>query len=219
MQIAPNNPYPPVSGPYAPQAAARTGAAEQPAENMAADRTEKAAFSIMDVIDVVNPLHHLPVVGNIYRAVTDDTIQPPARIIGGGLFGGLIGALSGLANAVCEKITGKDIGQLVMSWFRDPDPAPAEPALATEQPLGHPSTATGFQSESAPGPAASLVPDEIPLDSPMAGMPAFVPGLADAADDKLMQQALTGYQQAGRMQTDAASPAANDSGTVLDLFI
>ena len=63
-----------------------------------------------DFVDMVNPLHHIPLVGNIYRHVTGDEIKPPARILGGGIFGGPIGMASAMANAVVEDQTGADIG-------------------------------------------------------------------------------------------------------------
>ena len=36
-----------------------------------------------DVLDVINPLQHIPVVSTIYRAITGDEISPGARVAGG----------------------------------------------------------------------------------------------------------------------------------------
>ncbi|MGI4955588.1 MAG: hypothetical protein ACRYGM_27590 [Janthinobacterium lividum] len=41
----------------------------------------------------LNPLHHIPIVGTIYRAVTGETIPAPMRVLGAGLIGGPLGAL------------------------------------------------------------------------------------------------------------------------------
>lgn len=45
-----------------------------------------------DMIDVVNPLQHIPVVSKIYQAVTGDEMGAAANIAGAALFGGPIGA-------------------------------------------------------------------------------------------------------------------------------
>ena len=67
------------------------------------------AFGFGDLVDMVNPLHHLPIVGHVYREVTGDDIKPISRIIGGGVFGGGIGAASGLIDTVVEYETGSDL--------------------------------------------------------------------------------------------------------------
>ncbi|HEU0095775.1 MAG TPA: hypothetical protein VFQ52_04930, partial [Rhizomicrobium sp.] len=41
------------------------------------------------VLDVVNPLQHLPVVGTLYRAITGDKIGAVEKIAGDTLYGGL----------------------------------------------------------------------------------------------------------------------------------
>ena len=51
-----------------------------------------------DLLDVINPLQHIPVIANLYRAITGDQISPPARMAGGTLFGGPIGFVSSLVN-------------------------------------------------------------------------------------------------------------------------
>ena len=57
-------------------------------------------FTFGDVVDVVNPLQHIPVIGSLYRKITGDQIDPGARIAGGALFGGVIGALVSAAAVV-----------------------------------------------------------------------------------------------------------------------
>ena len=41
----------------------------------------------------LNPVHYVPVVGMIYRAITGETIPAPMRVLGAGLTGGPLGAL------------------------------------------------------------------------------------------------------------------------------
>ncbi len=76
-------------------------------------------FTFGDMVDMVNPLHHIPVVGNIYRHISGDDIKPISKIIGGGVFGGAAGAASGLVNVVAEAGTGKDLTENVISFALD----------------------------------------------------------------------------------------------------
>jgi hypothetical protein len=72
-------------------------------------------FGFFDLIDMINPLQHIPIVGTLYRAVTGDTIRPVSQIIGGAAFGGVLGAASGIANAIVKEETGADIGENIMA--------------------------------------------------------------------------------------------------------
>ncbi|TVQ82136.1 MAG: hypothetical protein EA357_10825 [Micavibrio sp.] len=72
-------------------------------------------FSFADLIDIINPLHHIPIVGSFYRSATGDEIKPAARALGGFLFGGPIGLVAGLLNGIIAGATGKDIPQNIMT--------------------------------------------------------------------------------------------------------
>jgi len=84
--------------------AARTAAdtaAPGPLRRLAGKLFGDDGFGFRDVLDLVNPLQHIPVVGNVYRKLTGDEIAPGMRVAGGALFGGPVGAaLSMLAMAV-----------------------------------------------------------------------------------------------------------------------
>ncbi|MBN9556226.1 MAG: hypothetical protein J0I26_01700, partial [Alphaproteobacteria bacterium] len=69
---------------------------------------EDSGFSFADLLDVINPLQHIPIVSTIYRAITHDTIKPAERIAGDTLYGGVIGFFSSVADTIFEAITGKD---------------------------------------------------------------------------------------------------------------
>jgi hypothetical protein len=62
-----------------------------------------------DLIDFINPLHHLPVVGALYRALTGDEIKPALQIAGGTLFGGPSGFVSSAFQVLFEQMTGDDV--------------------------------------------------------------------------------------------------------------
>lgn len=60
-------------------------------------------FTFGDLIDIVNPLQHIPVVSNIYRKITGDTIAPAMEIAGGALFGGPLGAAISLVTTAFQS--------------------------------------------------------------------------------------------------------------------
>ena len=74
-------------------------------------------FSFHNLLSIINPLEHLPVIGTLYRAITGTHIGVPERIAGDALYGGLWGAVSGAADAVFEAVTGKDFGSTVLALF------------------------------------------------------------------------------------------------------
>ncbi len=76
-------------------------------------------LSFSDILDIVNPLQHIPVVSTVYRSITGDKISPVSRLIGGTIFGQLFGFVAAAVNVVIEAVTGKDIGDHVIaaiSW-------------------------------------------------------------------------------------------------------
>ncbi|MDF1721089.1 MAG: hypothetical protein P1U65_10475 [Minwuia sp.] len=73
-------------------------------------------FSFFDLLDVVNPLQHIPLVSTLYREISGDEIGNPARIAGGFLFGGVFGLAGSIANALVDEVTGKDVGDHVMEF-------------------------------------------------------------------------------------------------------
>ncbi len=74
-------------------------------------------LNFADLVDILNPLQHLPIVGDLYRSITGDQISNGARIAGGTLYGGPLGFLSALANSVVEDATGRDIGANLLAQF------------------------------------------------------------------------------------------------------
>lgn len=74
---------------YAPETTP-TAAADQP-------------FGFGDLIDMVNPLQHIPLLNMAYRAITNDTIRPIGQIIGGAVFGGPLGAMAGAASTLITE--------------------------------------------------------------------------------------------------------------------
>ena len=84
------------------------------------DGWDKDGFSFGDILDVVNPLQHIPVVSTLYRNITGDEIAQAPRVLGGALFGGPVGLVAALANSIFEAETGSDIGQTASEMFTGP---------------------------------------------------------------------------------------------------
>jgi len=72
-------------------------------------KVEEEKYSFYDVLDVVNPLQHIPVVGTLYRAISGDEIKPASKIIGSAVYGGPVGAAVSAADFVIEHETGRDM--------------------------------------------------------------------------------------------------------------
>lgn len=107
--------------------------------------TDEDGFGFDDLIDIVNPLQHLPILGTIYRAITGDEIATPARLAGGTLYGGLFGFLGALGTMAFEEITGESTNETIMSMFErktfGTDPYRAQRAYASAQALVEAETA------------------------------------------------------------------------------
>ena len=74
-------------------------------------------FSFHDLLDILNPLQHLPVIGTLYRAITGEHIGTFEKVAGDALYGGLWGAVSSVADVAFEAVTGKDFGDTVLALF------------------------------------------------------------------------------------------------------
>ncbi len=129
---------------------------QPPAGAVAARAPEAAAHGLKlfgddgltfdDILDIFNPLHHLPVIGPLYRAVTGDTISAASRITGGALFGGPIGFATSFADTLLQEASGKDAGGHILSLLRGPDAAAPEDSRVKEDPSWEPPSALRFDA-------------------------------------------------------------------------
>jgi hypothetical protein len=179
-------------------------------------------FSFHDLVSIVNPLQHLPVVSTVYRAVTGDTIKPFERIAGDTLYGGVWGFVSSVANIAFEQITGKDFGDTALALLEGKDDtadiatngAPAQTTLASlstmsgravapatdlaATPAGG-SVAVAAQATVSPaaasGPPASLQPKPVEATNSAAAA-ALVASMGNKGiDPALSQRALSAYRK------------------------
>src|SRR5437764_219545 len=76
-------------------------------------------ITFKDVLDIINPLQQLPIIGSIYRELTGDTLSPGARLIGGAIYGlGVGGVVSAALNNAVEYDTGKDLDGTALALIR-----------------------------------------------------------------------------------------------------
>jgi hypothetical protein len=188
-------------------------------------------FGFDDLIDVVNPLQHIPIVSSIYRWITGDEISPAASVAGGALFGGPIGLAGAVASVAIEEATGRDLGGHAMAMMfgddaspDDGSPAPGDatnlaalpaagvtvddPAAIPQLPVFPPETAmTATAQPAVPAPDAfstgSAETSGIPLPPSGAAPILFIP-----ADDALSATApAAGTPDAPSSPADAAIAA------------
>jgi len=153
------------------------------------------SFSFKDLLDIVNPLQHLPVVGSIYRYLTGDEPAVGTRVIGDALYGGPIGfGVSVVSNALLTNDSGQDLGERVLADVFGPRDHDSSPTLGTPQvatadsqpapmpawmasvgtPDGQPRTpAPANQQNTATRVAAATLPTK-----PMGGVPPAGPAAA-----------------------------------------
>ncbi|MBC7907818.1 MAG: hypothetical protein H7Y60_13895 [Rhodospirillaceae bacterium] len=183
------------------------GAAAESRLSMFAEEDEP---SFWDVLDIINPLQHIPVVNDIYRDMSGDKIGVGARLLGGTLFGGAIGLAAAAANAMVEETTGKNVGGHVLALFKD-DAAPAAPG-ATLLAQAAPSPAT-----TEPAKAVAAEPAKIAAAAAENAAPVIdLPGFGAAATGQPMMFTADGTQLASVPVTAtpitttpvAATPAA-----------
>lgn len=126
-------------------------------------------FKFHDLLDIVNPLQHLPVISAIYRWATGKSIGNLPRVVGDALYGGIPGFVSGLFGVLLKEETGKDVGEHVVATLfgnSTPKPTPQQAELTIEQAAAL--THTPIETTAlAPLPAvAATAPSDAPPPAP-----------------------------------------------------
>jgi hypothetical protein len=132
----------------APATGISAGDETAPGETVAAQEP----LSFWDMLDIVNPLQHIPVVNHLYRALTGDTIRPPAQILGSTLFGGPLGFAVATATTVVEAANGETLATTVARAFGSEQPA--QPAMALAEPSAV--VVPGAAAPGAPSPGSVM---------------------------------------------------------------
>jgi hypothetical protein len=187
-------------------------------------------FSFHDLLEIINPLQHLPIIGTLYRAITGEHIGKFEKVAGDTLYGGLWGAISSVADLAFEAVTGKDFGDTVLSLLTGhhdgkasvtvaqnniipsasvvtPDIAALTTALAQKDFAGDPVTPPGIAQNSftprAAPPVGATPPDISALTAAL---------MQKGIDSDITQRALLAYRRSNSL-TDW--PLANATGASL----
>ena len=100
-----------------------------------------------ELVDVINPFHHLPVINSLYRDISGDEISGSARLLGSLIYGGPVGLLASMGHVVSEETNGKDLTENLVAWvLGDEDEGTAPTAVAGQR---DPSDVTDLQNASA----------------------------------------------------------------------
>jgi hypothetical protein len=129
--------------------------------------------SFEDLLDVINPLQHIPVVSSIYRAITGDQIGMASRTIGGFLFGGQVGALVAGITGLFEEATGGSVATHIATVYSEVfgDEEKPTTAIASAEPVK--------SGTPAPAPAVTQAADAAgEIDAAMMNRIAFNPAAA-----------------------------------------
>lgn len=187
-----------VTNPIAQGPAKAVQAASSAATPAAEEKDD--GFGFDDLLDIVNPLQHIPVISTIYRHLTGDKIGTPEKLAGDALFGGLTGFLCSLGDTIFEELTGKNVGDTVYAMvFGDDKPATA---VASAAPAASATPATSAVPTATP---ASVIPASAsPIDALSIRLPdfSFLNELADAPaampSPVIARQVTTAYRSAQR---------------------
>ena len=87
--------------------------------NSESDTKTDSGFTFHDLVDIANPLQHIPGISFLYQQATGQEIKPVSNIAGGLLYGGIFGGLFALATsavgAAFDALGGNDT-QLAADW-------------------------------------------------------------------------------------------------------
>ena len=166
-----------------------------------------------DFLDMVNPLQHLPVVGAVYRGLTDDEITPGAKLAGGILYGGPLGLASAAVNNAIEEHTGKDMAGHALAWIGLGEDG-AENVAQAEETLDAPLQTAALQTPAGPPGTASADPGVVDLGARQAAaLERFAARVAQT--DGAAQTAAPAAPGTGRPASSGAIGSIGSIDTVL----
>ncbi|MTJ81340.1 MAG: hypothetical protein F8N37_10015 [Telmatospirillum sp.] len=179
------------------------------------DKDDGPSFS--DIIDVLNPLQHIPVINTIYQHITGDKEGAVADLVGGMIWGGPIGLGAAMANLVVEDNTGKSISDNVIGIFSD-EPQGAVAVNGTARPV-----TTASRTDAPETTTAAVLPEPVetlPVDgtatTPATGATTASPAPVSAGGFMIFGASQPGSQTAPQAATrtlGGTDPAAQAAVT------
>jgi hypothetical protein len=176
---------------FSPSPAVAAAGAESVTVTAAANQDESFFHHLLDVI---NPLQHLPVVGTIYRAITGEHIGAIEKIAGDTLYGGLWGAVSSIADVAFEGITGKSFEDTAMSWFKGDDSIKVASAKVVAPSIPAGTSLPSSDLPSLPSDPSTQVADNMPAGLDVTALTSALS--AKGVDSELAGRALYAYRRA-----------------------
>jgi len=169
-----------------------------------AKHSDDGDFTFDDLLSIVNPLQHIPVVSTIYRSLTGDTIKPFERIVGDTLYGGVWGGVSAVANVVYQEATGKDFGQTVLDFVKDDVLGIGDDGQAATASNTAPDSSSTTDNAAASATTASINPGVSTATAQPASLPSplTTPSMSTANGPPRT------------LQTPNVSPSTNDAATM-----
>ena len=130
--------------------------------------------SFSDLIDIANPLQHIPLVNSLYRELTGDKEGAVADVVGGALWGGAIGFVAAVAGLVIEDATGDTVTGHVMAMLGMHDDGTAVVQNDRSAPSATAPAATAAGGSPTPVALSSLFAGDGAATTPAAGGPTKV---------------------------------------------
>ena len=207
-------------------AAAAVSPTSTPAPAHGVSLWSHGSFSFKDLLDIVNPLQHLPVIGSIYRYLTGDEPSGGARIVGDAIYGGPIGFGVGVVSTMLTDGDGRDLGERVLASVFGPRGDSAGPTAVAQAPANPPvaqaltiqpavAVSQASQTQNQPG-----IPTQLATQfyrSPTIAAPA-TPEQNFLAQNSQLQRQLTGTRpETGKMMNNRPVPlqlTGNHMGSV-----
>jgi hypothetical protein len=189
-----------------------------------AESSEKTQFgasdegmSFDDVLNAVNPLHHIPIVSTIYQAVSGAKIGIGPRMIAAAILGGPAGLILAGISAFIEEMSGGTMAEHAVALFDgvtgDGGPAPANMSAAVPN---HTDGGTESIDASALGDVPAIQPaliDEQPIGADWNGekLAAIVPAVLGAMSPVISRQDVASFKSEGFQSQDSESRRISQS--------
>lgn len=133
--------------------------------------------SFSDLLDIINPLQHIPIINSIYQHLTGDSEGAVADVAGGTLWAGPIGLISSLVDLSMRADGGKSASDRLLSWLGLEGDGSDDGATAIAQ-----NSAPAAANPALPGSAAAQAVAPAALATLAAATPIAVPARAKAKD-------------------------------------
>jgi len=108
----------------------------------AKDGSGEEGLTFADFLDAINPLQHIPVVAQIYRAITGEKIGLAAKLVGDTLYGGgpvafLASGISSVFEGAAGKSTSEMLASIANDVFGSPSSGSGDAPIPTQEARAH----------------------------------------------------------------------------------